>query len=134
MVFGIFIKLYIIAFIVFLAVDAVWLGLVATKFYQNQIGHLMADKPNFIAAGIFYLLFIAGLVFFVYQGIVEGNLPKALLAGAIFGFMTYATYDLTNLATLDNWPIKVTVVDLIWGTFLSSSITTLTYLIYHWLF
>lgn len=134
MIFSTFMKLYLIAFIAFLAVDAIWLGLIATKFYQNEIGHLMADKPNFIAAGVFYLLFIGGLIFFVYTGIVEENFGKALRAAAIFGFMTYATYDLTNLATLENWPIKVTIIDLAWGTFLSSAITTITYFVYHGLF
>lgn len=134
MVFSTFLKLYLIAFVAFLAIDAIWLGLIATKFYQKEIGHLMADKPNFIAAGVFYLLFIIGLIFFVYTGIVEENFWKALLAAAIFGFMTYATYDLTNLATLENWPIKVTIIDLAWGTFLASSITTITYFVYHGLF
>ncbi|MDA3932395.1 MAG: DUF2177 family protein [Tenericutes bacterium] len=134
MEFGNFMKMYLIALIVFLAIDAVWLGLIATKFYKNNIGHLMADKPNFIAAGVFYLLFIIGVVFFIYNGIVEQNFGKALLAGAIFGFMTYATYDLTNLATLKDWPITVTIVDLLWGTFLSSAMTTVTYFVYHALF
>ena len=128
-----FFKMYLIAFVVFLAIDALWLGLVAPKFYKSQIGHLMAEKPNFVAAGIFYLLFIVGLVYFIKPGIDTGELGKALLAGAIFGFMAYATYDLTNLATLKDWPITVTIVDLIWGTLLSSTITLLTYLIYHWI-
>ena len=127
-------KMYLIALIVFLAIDALWLGLIATKFYKNNIGHLMADKPNFIAAGIFYLLFIVGVVFFTYNGIAEQNFGKALLAGAVFGFMTYATYDLTNLATLKDWPITVTIVDLVWGTFLSSAMTTVTYFAYHAIF
>jgi uncharacterized membrane protein len=134
MEFGNFMKMYLIAFIVFLAIDAVWLGLIATKFYKNNIGHLMADKPNFIAAGIFYLIFIVGVVFFTYNGIVEQDFGKALLAGAVFGFMTYATYDLTNLATLKDWPIIVTVVDLAWGTFLASAMTTATYFLYHAIF
>jgi uncharacterized membrane protein len=134
MEFGNFMKMYLIAFIVFLAIDSVWLGLIATKFYKNNIGHLMADKPNFIAAGIFYLIFIVGVVFFTYNGIVEQDFGKALLAGAVFGFMTYATYDLTNLATLKDWPIIVTVVDLAWGTFLASAMTTATYFLYHAIF
>jgi uncharacterized membrane protein len=129
-----FLKMYLIAFVIFLAIDAIWLGLVAPKFYKSQIGHLMAEKPNFIAAGVFYLLFIVGLVYFAIMPAVDaGSIGKALLAGALFGFMTYATYDLTNLATLKDWPITVTIVDLIWGTFLSTSITLLTYLVYNWL-
>lgn len=129
-----FFKMYLVAFVIFLAIDAIWLGLVAPKFYKTQIGHLMAEKPNFIAAGVFYLLFIVGLVYFAIMPAIEsGDIGKALLAGALFGFMTYATYDLTNLATLKDWPIMVTVVDLIWGTFLSTTITLLTYLIYNWI-
>lgn len=134
MEFGNFMKMYLIAFIVFIVVDAIWLGLIATRFYKNNIGHLMADKPNFVAAGVFYLIFIVGVVFFTYNGIVEQDFSKALLAGAIFGFMTYATYDLTNLATLKDWPIIVTVVDLAWGTFLASVMTTATYFLYHAIF
>lgn len=129
-----FFKMYIIAFVIFLAIDALWLGLIAPKFYKNHIGHLMAERPNFIAAIIFYLLFIVGLVYFVVMpAVAAGSISKVLLAGALFGFMTYATYDLTNLATLKDWPIIVTVVDLIWGTFLSTSISLLTYLVYNWL-
>jgi uncharacterized membrane protein len=134
MEFGNFMKMYLIAFIIFIAVDAIWLGLVAPKFYKANIGHLMAEKPNFVAAGIFYLIFIVGVVFFTYSAIIEKDFSKALLAGAVFGFMTYATYDLTNLATLRDWPIMVTVVDLIWGTFLSSVMTTATYFLYHAIF
>ena len=134
MVFSTFLKLYVIAFVVFLVIDAIWLGLVATKFYQKMIGHLMASKPNYVAAIIFYLLFVIGLVYFIYNGVVDKNLSKTLLTGAIFGLMTYATYDLTNLATLKNWPLNVTLIDLAWGTFLSSAISTVTYVIYHALF
>jgi len=94
---------------------------------------LMAEKPNFIAAGVFYVLFIAGLVYFILTGVEEKELGKVLLTGAIFGFMTYATYDLTNLATLKDWPITVTIVDLIWGTFLSTSVTLISYLVYNWI-
>lgn len=127
-----YIKMYIIAFIIFLAIDAIWLGLVAPKFYKSQIGHLMADKPNLAAALVFYLLFIVGVVYFVIApGIEAQNLQKVLIAGALFGFMTYATYDLTNLATLKEWPILVTVVDLVWGTTLSTLIGLFTYLIYN---
>jgi uncharacterized membrane protein len=128
----VFLKLYGIAFVIFLAIDAVWLGLVAPKFYKAQIGHLMAETPNFIAALVFYLLFIVGLVYFVLLPAVEAeSLSKAIIAGVLFGFMTYATYDLTNLATLKDWPITVTVVDLVWGSFLSGSISTLSYLIFN---
>lgn len=127
-----YLKMYIIAFIIFLAIDAIWLGLVAPKFYKAQIGHLMSEKPNLIAALIFYLLFIVGVVYFVINPAIEAqSITKVLVAGALFGFMTYATYDLTNLATLKDWPITVTIVDLIWGTSLSTLIGLFTYLIYN---
>ena len=125
-----FIKLFIIALPVFFVIDMVWLVLVAKKFYQEQIGFLMRPDINWFAAIIFYLLFIAGLVLFVISPAVEKHSwVHAILFGALFGLITYATYDLTNLATLKNWPLLVTVVDLIWGTVLASAISLITYLI-----
>lgn len=117
-------KLYFITLIAFLAIDSLWLGLVAPSFYQSQIGFIMAESPNLIAAGLFYLLFIFGMVVFIVEpGVREGTLMKAVARGALFGLVTYATYDLTNLATLEGWPILVTIVDLAWGTFLSAAVT-----------
>jgi uncharacterized membrane protein len=124
--------MYIIAFLIFLLIDAIWLVLVAPKFYRAQIGHLMSETPNLIAALVFYLIFIVGVVYFVVNPAIEAqSITKVLVAGALFGFMTYATYDLTNLATLKDWPITVTIVDLAWGTFLSTVIGLFTYLIYN---
>jgi len=125
-----FIKLFIIALPVFFVIDMVWLVLVAKKFYQEQIGFLMKPGINWLVAIIFYFLFIAGLVIFVISPAVEKHSwVHALIFGALFGLITYATYDLTNLATLKDWPLLVTVVDLIWGTVLASSISLITYLI-----
>jgi uncharacterized membrane protein len=125
-----FIKLFLIALPVFFLIDMVWLVLVAKKFYQEQIGFLMKPEINWLAAIIFYLLFIAGLVIFVISPAVEKHSwLHALIFGALFGLITYATYDLTNLATLKDWPLLVTVVDLIWGIVLASSISLITYLI-----
>ena len=125
-----FIKLFLIALPVFFLIDIVWLVLVAKKFYQEQIGFLMKPDVNWFAAIIFYFLFIAGLVVFVISPAVSKNSwVHALLFGALFGLITYATYDLTNLATLKDWPLLVTVVDLIWGTVLASSISVITYFI-----
>ena len=130
-----FIKLYIIAFIVFLLIDAIWLGLVAPKFYRNYLGHIMRERPNFIAAIIFYLVFIVGVVYFVVNPAIEAqSISKVIVSGIIFGFVTYATYDLTNLATLKDWPLTVTIVDLIWGTTLSTVVGLMAYLIYGWIF
>jgi uncharacterized membrane protein len=90
----------------------------------------MKSDVNWTAAGIFYLLFILGLVLFViYPAIEKGSWTHALLFGALFGLITYATYDLTNLATLKDWPILVTIVDLIWGSVLATSVSVATYFI-----
>lgn len=124
------IKLYFVALPVFFAIDMIWLGLIANNFYKKHIGFLMTQEVNWIAALIFYLLFIAGLVVFVISPALEkSSLPTALLLGALFGLITYATYDLTNLATIKNWPLLVTVVDLLWGMTLSASVSAISFLI-----
>lgn len=108
---------YLAAAIVFFGLDFLWLGRVATGFYRRMIGSLMRERPNFLAAGLFYLLYIGGIVYFaVAPAIAEGDWSKATLAGSLFGFLAYATYDITNLATLKNWPIRMCVVDILWGT------------------
>ena len=125
-----FIKLFLIALPVFFAIDLVWLVLVAKKFYNSQIGFLMRPDINWYAAVIFYLLFICGLVVFVIIPAIEKHsLTHALFYGALSGLITYATYDLTNLATLKDWPLLVTAVDLAWGMVLSASVSVITYLI-----
>lgn len=105
--------------------DASWLGLVAPAFYKKHIGFIMANKPNWLAALGFYLIFILGVtVFVVYPGWKNvDSLVKIGLLGALFGLVTYATYDLTNQATLKNWPHIVTIVDLLWGTVLTASVS-----------
>ena len=123
-------KLFLIALPVFFAIDMLWLVIVAKKFYQEQIGFLMKPDINWYAALVFYLLFIGGLVIFVISPAVEKqSWVHAIIFGGIFGLITYATYDLTNLATLKDWPILVTVVDLIWGTVLAASVSVITYFI-----
>jgi uncharacterized membrane protein len=126
-----FIKLFFIALGVFFAIDMVWLVLIAKKFYSKQIGFLMKPDINWTAAIIFYLLFIAGLVTFVISPAVgKHSWVHALLFGALFGLITYATYDLTNLATIKDWPVLVTIVDLAWGMVLSAAVSALTYVIF----
>jgi len=123
-----FVKLYFISLFVFFLIDMFWLGLVAKKFYATQIGHLMKTDINWSAAIIFYLIFIAGLVVFVLTpALAKNSYQTALTLGAFFGFITYATYDLTNLATLRDWPFLVTVVDLLWGTVLSASVSVVSF-------
>jgi len=120
------VKRYFITLFVFLVMDAIWLGLIAQPFYQAQIGFLLAKKANWAAAGVFYLLYVAGLVFFVVEPALRTRATpgRAALRGAFFGLVAYATYDLTNLATVDRWPIVVTAVDMAWGTALGA-LTTL---------
>lgn len=124
------IKTYLIALVVFFLIDIFWLVVVARKLYQQELGFIMSPKPNWIAAGIFYLIFISGVVFFVINPAMEKNSwVYALLVGMLFGFITYSTYDLTNLATLKDWPLKITIIDLIWGTSLGGMVSTITYFI-----
>lgn len=125
-----FFKLYAVALPIFMLVDGVWLTLIAKNFYAKQIGFLMKTNINWLAAILFYLLFIVGLVVFVVSPSLEKkSLINAILLGTLFGLITYATYDLTNLATVKNWPVLVTVVDLCWGAFLASTVSAISYLI-----
>lgn len=125
-----FIRIYGVSLIVFLGIDMIWLGFIAKKLYAKYLGYIMAEKIVWIAAVIFYLIFIAGLVFFVISPALKGKgLSYALYAGAFLGLVTYATYDLTNLATIKNWPIIITILDLLWGMFISSATSGITFLI-----
>jgi len=124
------IKTFLVAFAVFLGIDMLWLTIIASKFYKSQIGHLMADKAKLLPAAIFYILFIAAMVYFVIVPALEHqNLTRLIISAAIFGLVTYATYDLTNMATLKDWPLLVTVVDIAWGTFISLAVSLITYFI-----
>ena len=125
-----FVKIYLIALPVFFAIDMLWLGLVAKNFYTKQIGFLMRHDINWTAAILFYFLFVAGLALFVIIPALEKrSLLHSIMFGALFGFIAYATYDLTNLATIKNWPLLVTIVDLIWGAMLSALVSAASYLI-----
>lgn len=121
-----FIRLYLITLPVFFAIDMLWLGFVARGFYRTHIGSLLKTNVNWLAAITFYLLFIGGLVQFVIApALAVGMWTYALQTGALFGVITYATYDLTNLATLKHWPLNVTIVDMIWGAVLSGSVAAI---------
>lgn len=118
--------LYAVSVPVFFIIDMIWLGVVARDFYATRLGHLLGEV-NWPAAIIFYLVFLVGLtVFAIYPAATTGDVVKALTYGALFGFFTYATYDLTNLATLRDWPLSVTLVDMAWGTVLGGSVAALT--------
>ncbi|MDT8419528.1 MAG: DUF2177 family protein [Desulfuromonadales bacterium] len=129
-----YLKLYLLTIPVFFAIDLLWLGVVAKNLYQKNLAHLLSPEVNWPAALLFYLMYIVGIILFaVRPGLEAQSLAKAALWGALFGFFTYATYDLTNLATLRSWPIKVVVVDIVWGTLLCTLVASLSYLIGRWL-
>ena len=129
-----YLKLYFASLAVFFAVDMVWLGLVASSFYKKNLGYLMAPTINWYAAIIFYLLFILGiLVFVILPGVKENSLQTTIIRAALFGLITYATYDLTNLATVKDWPLTVTLVDLVWGMALSTIVSISGFYVAKWL-
>jgi uncharacterized membrane protein len=129
-----YVKLYLLTLAAFLAIDLLWLGFVARNFYRKYLGFLLSPSPNWPAAIVFYLLFVAGLLIFaVVPGLQAGSLGRALLLGALFGFFTYATYDLTNLATIKDWPLTITLVDLAWGVTLSTLVSWAGFLAGRWL-
>ena len=126
---SVFLKLYAVAFVTFLAIDLLWLGVVARSFYREQLGPLMRANVNWAAAFAFYLVFVLGIVILVVWPAVERqSLSRALAMGALFGLVTYAAYDLTNLATLEGFPLQMVFVDLAWGMVLCTSISGVTYL------
>lgn len=123
------IKIYFIALGIFLVIDGFWLVVVAKNFYAKYLGYLMRPSPLLVAALIFYLIAIVGIVILaVIPGLEQKSMMKAILLGGLFGLCTYATYDLTNLATVKDWPMIVVVVDMMWGTVLSATVAGLTYL------
>lgn len=124
---GRLIVVYLVALGVFLALDAVWLGLVARTFYKKEVGSLLATPPNWAAAAGFYLIYVTGIVIFAIRpGLDAGSIARAATLGALFGFYTYATYDFTNLATLKGWTWRVVAVDVTWGTVLGCLVATAT--------
>ena len=119
---------YFIAAVVFLALDLVWLGVVAQGLYEHFLGDLLADSPNAAAAFVFYAIFVAGLVYFVIApAIEEQSAGSAVVRGAAFGFVTYATWDLTSLAVIEGFPVGIVPIDLAWGTFLAATVSLATY-------
>jgi uncharacterized membrane protein len=119
---------YAVTLPIFFAVDLVWIGVVARSFYQRQLGFLLSPNVNWPAALLFYAVYIAGIVFFAVRPALEvGSATRALACGAFFGFVAYATYDLSNQATVRDWPVLVTVVDLAWGTVLTAVVSYLSY-------
>ena len=121
---------YAITLGIFLVIDLVWLTVIARKLYADKLGYLMAPKANLAAALLFYAIFIVGLMVFVLNpALLAGSWQKALGLGLFFGLVTYATYDLTNLATIKDWPILITVIDLLWGSVVSGATAILSYFV-----
>jgi len=129
-----YLKLYALTVPVFFIIDLIWLGVVAKGFYQKNLKYILSPNVNWTAAIIFYLMYIAGiLIFAVLPGIAKDSVRHAALWGALFGFFTYATYDLTNLALLKDWPLNIVVVDILWGVVLCALVSTLSFYIAKWL-
>ncbi len=127
---SVYIWQYMIAIVVFLGLDAIWLSTAGRTVYYNEIGSILLDRPNLPIAFLFYLIFVAGMVAFVIAPAVAiGSVQQAVVMGAFFGFVAYATYDLTNLATLKGFTVKIAIIDMIWGAFLSASVCGLTTLL-----
>jgi uncharacterized membrane protein len=125
---------YLTVLVVLTAVDFLWLGLVALDFYKKEIGSLMLEKPRLEVAALFYALYAAGITFLAVQpALTAGEWHKALLFGALFGLCAYGTYDLTNLATLQRWSFRLTVVDMAWGTFLTAIASLAGFLVGRWI-
>ena len=116
---------YALTFAVFLLIDMAWLGFIAKGLYKKYLGVFLSEQVNWTAAIVFYLLFVVGVfIFAIMPSLEKGSVVSAVVLGALFGFFTYATYDLTNLATLKNWPLNIVFIDILWGAVLTSIVST----------
>jgi uncharacterized membrane protein len=131
---GKMLALYGITTLVFFAIDFVWLSTATSRIYAPYLGDLLSPKPNLPVAAVFYLFYVVGiLALAVVPGLREGAIVGALWRGALFGLLAYATYDLTNLATIRDWPWQVSVIDMVWGTTLNTVVAGAGYLAGRWL-
>ena len=125
---------YLLTTVVFFAIDLLWLGLVAKGLYTKYLGNFLSDHVNWTAAIIFYLLFIVGIfIFAILPALDKDSLSNAIVMGTLFGFFTYATYDLTNLATLKDWPLPIVFIDIAWGSVLTATVSAAGYTIMRWI-
>ena len=116
---------YALTFIVFFIVDMAWLGFIAKDLYKKYLGNFLSEQVNWTAAIVFYHIFIVGVfIFAILPAVEKDSLRTAITLGALFGFFTYATYDLTNLATLKNWPLSIVLIDIVWGAVLTGIVST----------
>jgi len=127
-------KLYLLTVPIFFFLDIIWLGYIAKGFYHRHLGFILSPEVNWIAAIVFYLIYIVGiLVFAVAPAMEQGSLTKAIVWGGLYGFFTYATYDLTNMALIKGWPMKIVVVDILWGMVLCAVVAMTSFGIARWL-
>jgi uncharacterized membrane protein len=129
-----YLKLYFITIPIFFLIDMLWLGVVARNFYRQNLAHILSPDVNWAAAIVFYLIYIIGIIYFAVAPAIErDSLFKAFVWGGLFGFFTYATYDLTNMALIKGWPFKVAIVDILWGTVLCGSVAALSFKAAKWI-
>jgi uncharacterized membrane protein len=125
---------YVLTFVVFLMVDMLWIGVIAKNLYQKLLGGFITDKVNWTAAFIFYLIYVVGIsIFAIYPAVNKGSAVNAILMGALFGIFAYATYDLTNYATLKGWPLPIVFIDILWGAVVSAIVSFSGFHIVKWL-
>jgi uncharacterized membrane protein len=129
-----YLKLYALTIPIFFIIDLLWLGVVARGFYRKKLGFILSDNVNWVAAVIFYLIYISGILFFAVRPALHSNSWRdAVILGGLYGFFTYATYDLTNLATISQWPLTIVVIDILWGVCLCALVAYLSFMISRWL-
>jgi uncharacterized membrane protein len=129
-----YLKLYFITIPIFFLIDMFWIGVVAKNFYRQNLAHILSPDVNWAAAIVFYLIYIIGILYFAVAPAIErDSLIKAIVWGGLFGFFTYATYDLTNMALIKGWPFKVAIVDILWGTVLCGSVAALSFKAAKWI-
>jgi len=119
--------------VVLLALDALWLGLIMRDFYKNELGALMRERPQMAAAGLFYVVYVVGVaIFAISPALDHGEWVRALILGGLFGFFAYFTYDMVNFATLNGYSLRLTMVDIAWGIFVSASSAVGGYFAVQW--
>lgn len=118
----IYLKAYLGAFLMFCIMDGLWLGVLATDFYFNSLEGILLEEPNWPSAVVFYLGYIVGIVYFAIKpNLLNGNYKTVIRDGALLGLLAYATYDMTNMATLKGWSLTVSLVDMVWGMIITGT-------------
>jgi len=125
-----YLKLFCLAFPILIALDASWIGVIASGYYHDSLGPILLEHPNFLAALVFYVIYTCGLIFFALApALKERSLGKAVVWAGVLGLVAYATCDLTNLAAIQGWPLPIAVLDMAWGVIISSVTAGVTYVV-----